>query len=116
MSIDLRERLNATLDSGQARGLHAAVVVRNGQIPLEHYGAGEDYSWRTSLGFVTPWASTRFTICVRSPRALLLCCTGSRSASAGYGMDGIRSSTGPSARRVFAGSGTCAAGLGTRQR
>jgi CubicO group peptidase (beta-lactamase class C family) len=53
MIVDLRDRLNTTLDSGQLRGLHAVVVVRDGEVLLEHYGAGEDYSWGTSLGLVT---------------------------------------------------------------
>ena len=52
MTIDLGDRLNRTLDAGQAQGLHALVVRRNGQTLLEHYGAGEDRAWITSLGVV----------------------------------------------------------------
>jgi CubicO group peptidase (beta-lactamase class C family) len=50
--VELRDRLNATLDAGQAGGLHAVVVVRDGQVLLEHYGTGEDFSWGTPHGVV----------------------------------------------------------------
>jgi CubicO group peptidase (beta-lactamase class C family) len=52
MTIELRQRLDETLKAGQAEGLHAAVVVRHGRTLLEHYGAGEDFAWGTSLGAV----------------------------------------------------------------
>src|SRR5262249_3553463 len=51
--MNLRDRLNTTIDSWPLRGLHAVFVARNGQILLEHYGGGEDWSWGTSLGFVS---------------------------------------------------------------
>jgi CubicO group peptidase (beta-lactamase class C family) len=53
MTNDLGDRLDRTLEAGKAQGLHAVVVVRNSQVVLEHYGAGEDYSWGDSLGLVT---------------------------------------------------------------
>jgi CubicO group peptidase (beta-lactamase class C family) len=52
MTLDLRDRLDRTLESGQAQGLHAVVVIRDGRTVLEHYGTGEDYSWITPLGQV----------------------------------------------------------------
>lgn len=53
MGTRLADRLNRTLESGQAQGLHALVVVRQGEVVLEHYGSGEDYAWVTPLGRVT---------------------------------------------------------------
>ena len=50
MTIDMRDRLDRTLNSAHAGGLHAFVVLRNGQILLEHYGVGEDFAWNASLG------------------------------------------------------------------
>jgi CubicO group peptidase (beta-lactamase class C family) len=51
----MRDRLKRKLDAGQAEGLHAVVVVRNGRILLEHYGVGDDYSYfkRNSPAAVT---------------------------------------------------------------
>ena len=48
----LRESLHRTLESGQAPGLHAVVVVRHGDALLEHYGCGEDSAWNVPLGVV----------------------------------------------------------------
>lgn len=48
----MRERLDETIKAGLAEGLHAIVVIHNGQTVLEHYGSGEDFSWGTSLGTV----------------------------------------------------------------
>ena len=53
MPDDLRSRLTTTLDSGHAPGLHGIVVIRDGQVLLEHYGTGEDHAWGTSLGVVS---------------------------------------------------------------
>jgi CubicO group peptidase (beta-lactamase class C family) len=52
MTAGLRDRLNATLDAGQADGLHAVVVVRHGERLLEYYGTGTDFSWGTPHGVV----------------------------------------------------------------
>jgi CubicO group peptidase (beta-lactamase class C family) len=48
----MRHRLEETIGAGLADGLHALVVVHDGQRVLEHYGVGEDFSWGTSLGTV----------------------------------------------------------------
>jgi CubicO group peptidase (beta-lactamase class C family) len=48
----MRERLEETIGAGLADGLHSVVVVHDGQIVLEHYGTGEDFSWGTPLGVV----------------------------------------------------------------
>jgi CubicO group peptidase (beta-lactamase class C family) len=53
MASELRDRLDETLEAGQADGLHAAIAVRDGQTLLEYYGAGEDFALGTSLGVVT---------------------------------------------------------------
>lgn len=52
MTTELRKRLYETLQAGKVEGLHAAVAVRGGQVLLEYYGAGEDFTWNTSLGVV----------------------------------------------------------------
>src|SRR5215813_7156797 len=52
MDIELRDRLDETLKAGQANGLHAVVVVRDGRTLLEYYGTDEDFTWGTSLGVV----------------------------------------------------------------
>jgi CubicO group peptidase (beta-lactamase class C family) len=52
MTTQLRDRLSQTLEAGLLDGLHGAVVVRDGEILLEHYGVGEDFSWGTALGVV----------------------------------------------------------------
>jgi CubicO group peptidase (beta-lactamase class C family) len=51
-TTELGDRLSAALAAGQVDGLHAAVVVRGGEVVLEHYGTGVDFSWGTSLGTV----------------------------------------------------------------
>ncbi|MFC5926085.1 serine hydrolase domain-containing protein [Micromonospora vulcania] len=52
MTTQLRETLDEALRAGRVDGLHAAVAVRGGNILLEYYGAGEDFTWSTSLGAV----------------------------------------------------------------
>ncbi|GIH02222.1 6-aminohexanoate-dimer hydrolase [Rhizocola hellebori] len=52
MTTDFRERLAELRQAGQIDGLHAVAVVRDGQILLEHYGAGRDFSWGKPLGVV----------------------------------------------------------------
>jgi len=46
----MRERLDEAIEAGSADGLHAVVVVHDGQTVLEYYGRGEDFSWGTPLG------------------------------------------------------------------
>lgn len=48
----MRQRLDETVGEGQVDGLHSVVVLHSGQVVLEHYGIGEDFSWGTSLGTV----------------------------------------------------------------
>lgn len=50
---ELADRLAETLRAGRAANLHGVVVIRNGRLVLEHYGAGEDFKWNKSLGMVT---------------------------------------------------------------
>lgn len=52
MTTELRDRLDETLRAGELEGLHAVLAIRAGQTVLEYYGAGEDWSWITSLGVV----------------------------------------------------------------
>ncbi|MEU5725656.1 serine hydrolase [Micromonospora sp. NPDC047738] len=52
MTTELRERLHETRRAGKVGGLHAVVAVRGGETLLAYYGAGEDFSWGTSLGVV----------------------------------------------------------------
>jgi CubicO group peptidase (beta-lactamase class C family) len=49
---ELRGRLDETIQSGQAAGLHAIVIIHSGQTVLEHYGSGTDWAWNRSLGVV----------------------------------------------------------------
>jgi CubicO group peptidase (beta-lactamase class C family) len=48
----LAGRLEETIRAGRAPGLHGLVVVHNGQLVLEHYGSGMDFSWGRPLGKV----------------------------------------------------------------
>jgi CubicO group peptidase (beta-lactamase class C family) len=50
---DLADRLADVLRAGRAPGLHGVVVIRHGRLVLEQYGAGEDFKWNQSLGWVT---------------------------------------------------------------
>src|SRR5262249_1816145 len=52
-STDLEARLDDAIAGGRASGLHGVVVLRDGEVALERYGAGEDFSWGDPLGFVT---------------------------------------------------------------
>ncbi|MCW3814314.1 beta-lactamase family protein [Micromonospora sp. DR5-3] len=52
MRTELRKRLDDALQAGQVEGLHAVVAVHGGRALLEYYGAGEDFTWGTSLGVV----------------------------------------------------------------
>src|SRR5690348_17455932 len=52
MAAELRDRLDESLRAGQVDGLHAVLVVHSGQVVLEYYGTGEDFSWATPLGVV----------------------------------------------------------------
>lgn len=49
---DLAERMAAGVRSGLLPDLHAVVVVRDGRLVLEHYGAGRDEAWGRDLGVV----------------------------------------------------------------
>jgi CubicO group peptidase (beta-lactamase class C family) len=49
---ELRDRLAEALRDGRLEGLHGVVAVHAGRVVLEHYGAGEDFSWGDSLGVV----------------------------------------------------------------
>ncbi|WP_433514017.1 serine hydrolase domain-containing protein [Nonomuraea sp. CA-143628] len=49
----LADRVDAVLQAGKAPNLHGLVVVENGQIILERYGAGQDFQLGDSLGHVT---------------------------------------------------------------
>ncbi|MCZ7436180.1 serine hydrolase [Micromonospora sp. WMMC241] len=48
----MRDRLDEALRAGRLDGLHGVVVARGGQLLLEHYGSGEDFSWGDPLGVV----------------------------------------------------------------
>jgi CubicO group peptidase (beta-lactamase class C family) len=50
---DLTDRLAAAVHEGRVPGLHGVVMLRQGRLVLEWYGAGEDFSWNVSLGSVT---------------------------------------------------------------
>ncbi len=59
MTMQLRDRLVETARAGLIDGLHAVVVVHGGEVVLEHYGAGPDSTWATSLGTVQFGPDTR---------------------------------------------------------
>jgi len=50
---DVADRFDDALRAGRAPNLHGVVVIRDGRLVLERYGAGEDFKWNKSLGFVT---------------------------------------------------------------
>ncbi|MDG4797110.1 serine hydrolase [Micromonospora sp. WMMD1082] len=52
MRTELRDGVAEALRDGRLAGLHAAVVVRDGETLLEHYGAGTDFCWGLPLGVV----------------------------------------------------------------
>lgn len=47
---NLADRLAEALAAGRAPDLHGVVVMRGGEIALEHYGVGEDFTLGESLG------------------------------------------------------------------
>ncbi|MFI7147198.1 serine hydrolase domain-containing protein [Nonomuraea sp. NPDC050022] len=49
----LADRVDAVLREGKAPNLHGLVVVENGQVILERYGAGQDVKLNEPLGHVT---------------------------------------------------------------
>jgi CubicO group peptidase (beta-lactamase class C family) len=49
----VNEALARVLAEGRAPDLHAVVAIRHGEVILEHYGVGEDFSWGESHGVVT---------------------------------------------------------------
>jgi CubicO group peptidase (beta-lactamase class C family) len=49
----LSDRLAEATDAGRVPDLHAVVALRHGEVILEHYGVGEDFSWGESHGVVT---------------------------------------------------------------
>ncbi|GGS50444.1 6-aminohexanoate-dimer hydrolase [Planobispora rosea] len=49
---DLADRLDGLVRRGGAPDLHGVVVARHGELVLEHYGSGPDFSWGTPLGTV----------------------------------------------------------------
>ncbi|MEU0564053.1 serine hydrolase [Nonomuraea sp. NPDC005983] len=51
-------RIDELLSSGKAPNLHGVVVVQDGQIVLERYGAGDDFRLNDPLGHVTFDAGT----------------------------------------------------------
>ncbi|WP_345392932.1 serine hydrolase domain-containing protein [Nonomuraea salmonea] len=50
--MGLTERVDAALDAGRAPGMHGLVVLRDGQVVLERYGAGPDHRLDEPLGHV----------------------------------------------------------------
>jgi CubicO group peptidase (beta-lactamase class C family) len=53
MANELAEALNDLIANGRAPDLHGVVAIRHGEVILEHYGVGEDFSWGESHGVVT---------------------------------------------------------------
>ncbi|MBT2226158.1 serine hydrolase [Nonomuraea sp. NEAU-A123] len=51
--MTLADRVDSVLRAGKAPNLHGLVVVENGQIILERYGAGQDFQLNEPLGHVT---------------------------------------------------------------
>jgi CubicO group peptidase (beta-lactamase class C family) len=49
----LADRLEEVIADGRAPDLHGVVAIRHGEVLLEYYGKGEDWSWNESLGVVT---------------------------------------------------------------
>jgi CubicO group peptidase (beta-lactamase class C family) len=50
---ELARRLDDLVAAGRTPGLHGLVVLRRGQVVLEHYATGRDYAWGTDLGTIT---------------------------------------------------------------
>jgi CubicO group peptidase (beta-lactamase class C family) len=55
---DLDERLDEALLAGELTNLHGVVVLRGGQLALEHYVPGDDIAWGQPLGRVVFDAET----------------------------------------------------------
>jgi CubicO group peptidase (beta-lactamase class C family) len=51
-NLPLTDRLAHVIEQGRAPGLHAVVAVRHGQVILEHYDQGEDFTLGEPLGRV----------------------------------------------------------------
>ncbi|MER6944534.1 serine hydrolase [Nonomuraea sp. NPDC000554] len=56
--MGIAERIDELLSSGKAPNLHGLVVVQDGQIVLERYGAGDDFRLNDPIGHVTFDAGT----------------------------------------------------------
>lgn len=54
----LSRKLEAGIEAGLLRDLHAVLVSHHGELALERYYSGEDYSWARPLGHVTFDAGT----------------------------------------------------------
>ncbi|PZG19128.1 serine hydrolase [Micromonospora craterilacus] len=52
MATQVRDLLAEARSAGRLDGLHGVVAIRGGQTLLEHYDAGADFTWGTSLGVV----------------------------------------------------------------
>ena len=53
LAADLAERLDRFVGERTSANLHAALLLHRGEIVMERYFAGVDYSWGTPLGTVT---------------------------------------------------------------
>src|SRR5262245_60572753 len=53
MANPLADRLPKLIADGRAPDLHGVVAISHGEVVLEYYGRGEDWSWSESLGVVT---------------------------------------------------------------
>ena len=53
MANELAEALKELIAAGRAPDLHGVVAIRHGEVILEHYGVGEDFSWGESHGVDT---------------------------------------------------------------
>ncbi|GIH73989.1 serine hydrolase domain-containing protein [Planobispora longispora] len=51
-AADLADRLDGLVREGRAPNLHGVVVARRGELVLEHYGSGPDFSWGVPHGTV----------------------------------------------------------------
>lgn len=56
--MGIAARIDGLLSEGGAPGLHGLVVLRDGRVELERYGAGEDFRLNRSLGHVVFDADT----------------------------------------------------------
>ena len=58
VALDLGERLDQGVHSGELANLHAVFIARHGKVALERYYTGTDERWGTPLGTVTFDADT----------------------------------------------------------